>query len=85
MDMQPVEEGSGLDNAIDEFVAAARKYREFIKRNYRDRLAGVLVARSGTEMVVYSECERYSNQIAELTFDSSTDRFVAERSEPDED
>lgn len=54
MDMRESSD-EGLESAIAELFSAVHKYREYIKRNHRDRLAGVLFVRSGTDFLVYSE------------------------------
>jgi hypothetical protein len=75
MEFQNIEEASDLDIAADELLSAWQKYREFIKRNYRDRLHGVMIVRRGTEMILHSESEKYTNQIMGLTFDPKSDSF----------
>lgn len=53
-----------LADAIREFVAAGRKYRQFLKENYRDRLHGVIYAEmEDGEMVLYSEGARFNPPI----------------------
>jgi hypothetical protein len=66
----------GLDAAVDELIAAARKYREYVKRHHRDRLAGVMFVLCGHETVIYSESEKYGQQLLELTFSPTSDSFV---------
>jgi len=74
-----------LDDAAEEFLAAARKYREFLKRNYRDRLAGVMILKSsGMETLIYTESEKYAQQIDALTFDWNKDKFVLERQDQEQ-
>jgi len=75
MEFQNIEEASDLDIAADELLSAWQKYREFIKRNYRDRLHGVMIVKRGHEMILHSESEKYTNQIMGLTFDPKSDSF----------
>jgi hypothetical protein len=75
MQQKSIEPGSDLQTAADELFAAWRKYRAFLKRNYRDRLAGVMWVRQGHEMICYSENERYTQQLASLSFDRESDSF----------
>lgn len=75
MKTKSVEQGSSLDQAVDELFDAWHKYREFVKRHHRDRLAGVMIVRRGTEMIVHSGNERYVNQVMRLTFDPNSDSF----------
>ena len=72
---QEIEINSALNQAADELLAAWQKYREFIKRNYRDRLHGVMIVKRGHEMILHSESEKYTNQIMGLTFDPKSDSF----------
>lgn len=65
----------GLNNAIEELFVAVRKYRQYLKRNHRDRLAGVLFIRSGTDFLVYSESEKYTQELLRLTWDAKDDRW----------
>ena len=82
MEMKAVEPESKLDEAIDELFAAWHKYREFIKRNHRDRLAGVMVVKHGSETITCSSSEKYTRQIDALTFDYASDSFsITERTE----
>ena len=66
----------GLDAAMSELLSAARKYREYVKRHNRDRLAGVMFVRFERELIVYSESEKYAEQLFDLTFDPLHDTFV---------
>jgi hypothetical protein len=75
MNTKPIEPGSGLDQAADELFNAWYKYREFVKRNHRDRLTGVMIVRRGLELILHSESERYSNQVMSLTYDPRSDLF----------
>jgi hypothetical protein len=75
MEFQNIEEASDLDIAADELLSAWQKYREFIKRNYRDRLHGVMIVKRGHEMLLHSESEKYTAQIMGLTFDPKSDSF----------
>lgn len=75
MKTQEIELGSAVEQAADELLAAWQKYREFIKRNYRDRLHGVMIVRRGSEMMLHSEYEKYTEQIMGLTFDPESDSF----------
>ena len=75
MQTTPIEPGSGLDQAADELFDAWHKYREFVKRNHFDRLAGVMIVRRGTELILHSENEKYSNQVLDLTYDPRSDSF----------
>lgn len=77
MDATNIEAGSDLDIATEELFAAWHKYRNFIKRHHRDRLAGVMWIRRGTELLCYSESERYTQQLCSLTFDAARDSFAA--------
>jgi hypothetical protein len=68
-----------LTAAIQEFVDAGRKYREFLKRNHPDRLFGVVWARmEGGEAVLYSESAGYSEVVlnAAAGVDSSPPNVV---------
>jgi len=76
MMIQHIELGSDLDDAAEELFTAVRKYRETLKRNHKDRLAGVVWVTSDGQMVLFSECEKYTNQIKELTFDPVSDSFT---------
>lgn len=73
--MKEILPGSDLDEAAEELFAAFAKYREFVKRNYRDRLAGVMWIRRGNELIAYSENGKYSDQVCRLTFDAARDSF----------
>jgi hypothetical protein len=75
MDMKTVVQGEGLDAAIDDLFSAVLKYREFLKRNHPDRLAGVLFVRRGTDFLVYSESERYTQELLRLTWDARGDSW----------
>lgn len=56
-----------LVEACDEFLQAARKYREFLKRHYRDRLHAVVYVESdGGELVLYSESGAISDRIKQV-------------------
>lgn len=76
MKMDEVEDEQ-LEKEIELFFQAAYRYREFIKRNHRDRLAGVLIARSGNSTILFSERAKYSNQICNLIWDKNSDAFNA--------
>ena len=76
IETREVGDDAGLDAAMQELLNAAHKYREYVKRHNRDRLAGVLFVRVGHELVIYSESEKYANQIFALGFDASRDSFV---------
>lgn len=53
-----------LKEAAEKFLQAGRDYREFLKRNYKDRLYGVVYVESESgEMVLYSEASVYTNAI----------------------
>ena len=76
METQNIEVASDLDIAADELLAAWQKYREFVKRNYPDRLHGVMIVKRGKhEMILHSESEKYTNQIMGLTYDPKSDSF----------
>jgi hypothetical protein len=76
MKTQEIEVASDLDIAADELLAAWQKYRAFIKRNYPDRLFGVMIVKRGKhEMILHSESQKYTNQIMRLTFDPKSDSF----------
>jgi hypothetical protein len=54
----------GLAEATAAFLEAGRRYREFLKRHYRDRLAGVVYVESEDgEMVLYTESQVYAGAI----------------------
>ncbi len=76
--MKDVDPGSGLDDALNELFAAVYKYREYVKRHHRDRLAGVMWIRKGNELIAYSENARYTEQVCRLTWDSRGDSFSVE-------
>lgn len=60
-----------LREACSEFLEAGRKYREFLKRNYRDRLFGVIsITSEDEEMVLYSENKKYSKAINSVVLES---------------
>lgn len=80
MKMDAVEDEQ-LEKEIELLFQAARRYREFLKRNHRDRLAGVLIARNGNSTILFSESERYSNQICNLIWDKNSDAFNAIKEE----
>ena len=75
MKMKEIIPESDLDKAAEELYNAVYKYREFLKRNYRDRLAGVIWLRRGNEVVVFSENGKYTEQVCRLTWDSRGDSF----------
>jgi hypothetical protein len=48
-----------LEDAIQDFLAAGRRYRDFLKRRYPDRLHGIVYAENEDgEAVLYAEGER---------------------------
>lgn len=52
-----------LDEAISEFIRAAHKYREFLKRLYPDRLCGVIYCMDENgDLALFSE-PRYASII----------------------
>ncbi len=73
-----IEVGSELEAAAHAFFNAAYEYREYIKRNHPEKLAGVLwVNNVGGECVMYSENPKYSEQIKRLTWTGfPTDEFT---------
>lgn len=76
MNMREVED-EGLEQEVELFFAAARRYREYLKRNHRDRLYGVLIVRSGHSSILLSESERYTTQICNLIWNKNSDAFDA--------
>jgi hypothetical protein len=71
-----IEPGSELDRAADAFFKAARAYREAMKSRAPTELGGVVFVRRGHESVVYSQSERYTQQIAAMSFDRHKDEIV---------
>ncbi len=69
-DNQNTDIPADLSEAIDEFVSAGRKYREFLKRKYPSRLKGTVYAISDGEMVLYSESELQWGEILKVDFPS---------------
>lgn len=58
------------------FLQAARDYREWVKRNRREQLHGVMwVISDSDESVVYTESEKYAVQLQRLVFDGELDVF----------
>lgn len=70
-----IEKDSPLDKAATEFLAAGEKYREFLKKNYPEQLHGVIWVTAGYSSVMFSESEKYTNQIKRLSWDSTVDQF----------
>lgn len=54
---------SDLDKAASEVIEAFRKYREVMKRDARHLLGGVIWIESGTEFLLYSENQGYTNRL----------------------
>jgi hypothetical protein len=75
LEMDEVEVGSGLEVAVGELFKAMYRYREYVKRNYPDRLAGVMWIRMGNELILYSENGKYSDQVCKLTHSYVGDSF----------
>lgn len=75
MKTQEIEPGSDLDQAADKLLDAWHEYRQFVKRHYFERLAGVVIVRRGNEIILHSESARYANQVLALTFDPTSDSF----------
>lgn len=75
MDFKPVDDDE-IDAAVDEVFAAVHRWRELLKRRRRADLAGVLVARSDFECILYSESEKYTSQIYRLLWDRDKDTFT---------
>jgi hypothetical protein len=75
VNVEEIEPDSDLDIAANELLSAWRKYREFVKRNYPERLHGVMIVRNGNEIIVHSESAKYSEQVMRLTWNSTTDSF----------
>ena len=74
MEMQESSD-DGLDSAISELFSAVHKYREYLKRHHRERLAGVLFVRSGTDFLVYSQSEKYTQELLRLTWNAKGDSW----------
>ncbi len=53
------------DAAIRDFLAAGRRYRDYLVRHHPDRPHGAVVYAEGEggELVLYSEASRYSQKI----------------------
>jgi hypothetical protein len=53
-----------LAEECNKFLEAARRYREFLKRHYKDRLFGVIYVESDSgELALYSEGQKYTEAI----------------------
>lgn len=74
--MIEIETNSELDKAAEKFFNAALEYRSFIKRHHPQILGGVIWVRRGNESVAYSECDRYTRQLASMAFDSHSDKLI---------
>lgn len=60
----PIDTDDSLMEAATAFLEAGRKYREFLKRNNRDRLAGTIWVRATDGgMVLFTEIDRHANEI----------------------
>lgn len=81
--MKEVETGSDLDVAVNELFHAMNRYREYVKRNHPDRLAGVMWIRMGNELILYSENGKYSDQVCKLTHSYVGDSFSLTEVEPE--
>lgn len=76
MKMDEVEDEQ-LEKEIELLFEAAWRYREYLKKHHREKLCGVLIARHGLATILFSESERYSNQICNLLYNKNTDAFDA--------
>ncbi len=71
-----IDTNSELDLAAEEFFRAAYKYREAMKRHAPKELGGVIFVRRDSECLVYSEMERYTQQVCSMTHDRAKDEMV---------
>ena len=76
MELTEVED-EALDAEIELFFHAANRYREYLKRNHREKLFGVIVVRRDNSTILFSESSKYSNQICNLIWDRNKDAFDA--------
>lgn len=64
MEDLPIDSDADFMEAATAFLVAGRKYRDFLKRNRRDRLAGtVWVRTTDGGMVLFTEMERHANEL----------------------
>lgn len=71
-----IEPGSELDKAAQEFLAAARKYRQAVKKYAPKQFGGIIWLKAENEVVIYSESGRYANQIGTMTFNEFGNEIV---------
>jgi hypothetical protein len=79
-----IEDGTELDREAELFFKAAYRYRQYIKRHHSATLGGVIWVRRGNELIAYSECQQYTEQICSVTHSTAGDKLVFDEvSHPD--
>lgn len=72
----PIDPNTPDDKEAEKFFRAAYRYRAWLKREHPSAMGGVIWLRRGNEMVCYSECGHYTDQICSVTHKTAGDELV---------